>query len=353
MGSEMCIRDRNWKGFFVALATFVFILLLLAPGFVQTVLATPYADQYSAFKTLHGFTDNLEVFRRRGGWFFPGLGLLAAAILFKHVGHRRKIIFLLLQTALIFIHFTTVQDFWVHQYYLLLIAPLVLVSWLLKSVFENQEIPSSQKLMVLATIIFCCGIVDFTFFSQSQAAQHLQQTLAPWVGQDHMWPEVRKDMPEVARLVADLDGLRAETPGLKIYVLACDNDLNGSILPRLFLADHGVLPPAHTYLPTADIDRRDGFPRTLLDADLVIVGSPAIAPFGAQNQQVILIPREQLIQGTGIGRSFRALPMHYLLNDGAVYQIYRRLRPSSTEEITDLSDALRAKYPFDARIFTP
>ncbi len=161
LARELKKRTPNWKGFFFALATFVFILLLLAPGFVQTVLATPYADQYSAFKTLHGLNDNLEVFRRRGGWFFPGLGLLAAAILFKHVGHRRKIIFLLLQTALIFIHFTTVQDFWVHQYYLLLIAPLLLVSWLLKSVFENQEIPSSQKLMVLATIIFCCGIVDF------------------------------------------------------------------------------------------------------------------------------------------------------------------------------------------------
>ena len=83
----------------------------------------------------------------------------------------------------------------------------------------------------------------------------------------------------------------------------------------------------------------------------MVASDPPQIHLAAEDQQVILEPARQLAGGMGIGAAFERLEGDYALDGGAKAFLYRRNRPVTAEEITELSAALQRSYPDRPYIF--
>lgn len=99
------------------------------------------------------------------------------------------------------------------------------------------------------------------------------------------------------------------------------------------------------------IDKRDGFPRRLLDADIVVLGSP----LGGKGEfsQVLIEPARLIKDGVGLGRAFVELPHEFRLDNEVTANLFKKVRPFTTAEIQALSDHLRRLYPDHPRVYEP
>ena len=99
------------------------------------------------------------------------------------------------------------------------------------------------------------------------------------------------------------------------------------------------------------IDKRDGFPRRLLEADIVVLGSP----LGGKGDlsQVLLEPARLIRERVGLGRAFVELPYEFHLDNTVTARLFRKVRPFTTAEIQALSDHLRRLYPEYPHVFEP
>src|SRR5690606_14119001 len=101
------------------------------------------------------------------------------------------------------------------------------------------------------------------------------------------------------------------------------------------------------------IDRRDGFPRRLFDAEVVCTTDPTAVHLDADHQQIVLQPAISLLSGTDVGRAFERLPGVFRLDEGFDARIFRRLRDPTAEELEALSARLRSRYPDRPDIYDP
>ena len=75
------------------------------------------------------------------------------------------------------------------------------------------------------------------------------------------------------------------------------------------------------------------------------MGDPVQTHLGEENQQVFALFAHDVLEGTGPGSAYRALPETFELENGATVRIYERIRDLTTEEYHLISDRLTALYP--------
>jgi hypothetical protein len=167
------------------------------------------------------------------------------------------------------------------------------------------------------------------------------------------YPLVRNDVPELIRMFSVLDRYFEKSDG-RVYVLAAshtfsyDTLLNAAIsLPVPFNSTDRVI----THCP--HVDKRDGFPRELLNAQFVLVATPVQYHLRPADQQVIGVPVESFLNQTDIGRAFEKLPESFVLENGARVLLFRRARPIEPAEVAQLSERFRASYPDRPYIYRP
>lgn len=172
------------------------------------------------------------------------------------------------------------------------------------------------------------------------------KALVPIVPDNRRLPLVRNDIDEIAKVARYVDGLVATMPGeASIYVLASSTVFSSAQLRMLEVSTGHPFASAGGILVTSGIDKRDGFPRGLLNADLVLLTDPVQIHRRAEDQQVIEIPAEFMLSGTGIGAAFEKLQAAFELDEGVTVSVYRRTRENSQAEIEQLSERLRKLYP--------
>ena len=175
---------------------------------------------------------------------------------------------------------------------------------------------------------------------------------APWVSVRRVRPLVRTDLDEVARLLHQLDRLTDGRPGY-VYVLASSEVVSDQVLAfanRSLDADFSCV---DRILQSAHVDLRDGFPAMLLEAEWVVLARPVQTHLDPDRQQVVVIPAECFLDGRGIARAFERVPVTFELEAGVSVDIYRRTRPIAPEEVADLSNRLRARYPDRPEVYQP
>jgi len=155
-----------------------------------------------------------------------------------------------------------------------------------------------------------------------------------------------------------------------VYVLGSSTTFNSSALLSLnrSLNQNFTTPDFVDY--SAEIDKRDGFPAELLHARYVIVASPVQTAFNPAEQQIVVAPEREFLQGSGIAAAFEKLPYEFTFDAGVTYEldgdvkvdnlqntvkvfIYRKTRNITRQQVGQLSDALREMYPNRPYIFNP
>lgn len=221
--------------------------------------------------------------------------------------------------------------------------------------------------MCLITVGALTTILSFTTLSRT-----LPDTLKPLIGAVDGAPLTRDDLAEWRRLGKTMDGVLLSYGYGRVYVVGASTTINSSALLALnrSLGQNFRIPDYVDY--SREIDKRDGFPAEILRARYVIVASPMQiqSVFSAEEQQIVAVPEQEFLDGSGIAAAFEKLPYEFLLDGGFMYTndggvradksgtkvevfIFRKIRDITKEEVARLSAALRHAHPDRPYIYNP
>ena len=164
-------------------------------------------------------------------------------------------------------------------------------------------------------------------------------------------PPVRPDILELSRLAQWLTAnLRS---GQHYCVMASNLTLNATLVSNLWQLDRRLLlsPVTSSALWIGDVDTRDGPPDSrILDCSIMVVASPVQTHLAESNQQSVVIPARDLLDGTGIGRAYTRLNEEFDLENSVKVFVFRREREITADEFHDLRDRfLKTKGAESAR----
>ncbi len=222
-----------------------------------------------------------------------------------------------------------------HQYYLIVIQVMLLAiigyAYFDKIFFRHRRRTSAGVVIVFAVWNFSC--MFFPAF----------WTIPNWLfTTKHYEPKIRNDLAEIHNIVADIQNIVREDGGADFYTLSSSGILNYSVLASSeYPHDTNPLP---TMYSTHDVDLRDGFPASLLQAEYVLVGDPVQTHLPEGTQYVITEPAEQILNNTGMG-SYFSLLKEYHLDKGVKAKLYKKTKSLDREIYAELRDFYDALYP--------
>ncbi len=326
--------------------TAFFLFAVVAwPKIVRTV-TTDYADLYSAFQEDDSLLDALLRQVDAFGMGIFTLLILSFLYLVVKSATSRVAVLLGLQIACGFFLFTSTQTMGPHQYFILLPGLLILLALALASALASANKPTVVLGAGATALVLAFGIASGKAVFVPAAEVDGVPARHALLSQSYRPPLVSNDVQEFARLARHIDVVMQDAPAeLGIYVLSGSEILNANHLKTLTASTGAPFNSVDRVLPSAVVDKRDGFPREIFEAHIVISSDPVQLNRRPADHQVIRVPAAQLFDGTGIGAAFERLPDRFQLDGGVDAVLFRRTRPNTTREIALLSAALKAFYP--------
>jgi hypothetical protein len=321
-------------------------LLLAAPLLAQR-LTGGYTEEFVAY----GASSLMQ----RVGAVITEFGLttlafagIALGVLVKRPAYRRSAAVIGGHLVVVFLVMSSLQAHDPQHWYLYSAGLLLLVGTWSVAVLGSD---SRSRRRLAAALLLGVGLVTTVSVlvpTAGTAAGHL----GPLVPGLRVRPKVRTDLDQVRGLLGRLDAEVRRRPGY-IYVLGSSSVLSDQVLAfaNLSLGSEFLSPSA--VLSSAHVDRRDGFPRMLLEATYVVVAEPVQAHLGVDQQQVVVVPATSFLESRGIAAAFRRLPGEYHLDDDVTVSLFERVRPIRDDELAEMSDRLRASYPDRPDIYGP
>jgi len=332
--------EACWKTFrptiLVALS-FAVALICIAWPLVVHMIATPYRDIYSAYRGNTGLLESL----RDAGRFYLGTFICSAfaasvALLAASQSVRRLCVFLLAQLMLILVLFERIQGFaWQHCY--LLIPTIVIFLSLALVVIANISSWLAVPMYSLVSIMAFSPV----FSLHSGPLNHFGQEIAAAA---RCFPLIRYDLPEMRRLLGILEDYDSRTGGT-VYVLASSQIINSALLWEANLSLNTDYQVTGRILRTAEVDRRDGFPWQLLNAEYVLVAVPIQYHLRHEDQRMVELPAEALLMGRNIGDAFERLAESFVLDGDVKVYVFRKVRSITAKELSDLEGECKRVYP--------
>jgi hypothetical protein len=325
-------------------------LLIVAFPLVARTVTTSYGDIYSAYQkgadlgVIGRAVSDLVETIRENGLLATLVGLASLAWLCVCPDTRRIGLLLTAQTLLCYLQFRRVQAPGL-QHYLLWCTGLTTATGLCATAITYRLTPK-RKWILIASLL-AVGTLQMTA-AFVPAAKPIRFLMA---GNATQLPLVRGDIAELERMVNDIDKEIRDKGAQRIYCAASSPVLNFTTLVGYSPSLGKPFLSAGQLGHTADVDKRDGFPRDLLAADLVIATDPPQTHLDPADQQVVIVPVSQLREQRGIGKAFKLVAGEYQLDGGVKAFLYRRSRPLTIDDVLPLSDALRRCYPDRAYIY--
>jgi hypothetical protein len=156
-------------------------------------------------------------------------------------------------------------------------------------------------------------------------------------------PAQRHDLTEIEALMRFVGDKVVNPPGRPpvhdVYLLSSSQLLNSSLLDGASFQLNTPLPAQDYICSTHDVDRRDGFPDSLVTARLVLVADP-IQTHLQEEQKVLTVPARLFLQGQGFARAFTRDPRTFQFDQGVRVYVFERARPSTPEEIALLHEQI-------------
>jgi hypothetical protein len=133
--------------------------------------------------------------------------------------------------------------------------------------------------------------------------------------------------------------------GEGVYVLASSHVINSSLLREANESIGTNYEVTGKILRTMDVDKRDGFPLALLDAEYVLLAVPIQYHLRPEDQQMVGLPAEALLMRKNIGGAFDRLPESFVLGNNVKVYMFKKARPITTQELGELEEACERVYP--------
>ena len=348
---------------------FGILLLAVSPRFVQLLFTYNYADRYSVFNWSKSIGEYfLNTFSSPG---VVGILLFLGGVIygFFNPDLRELAVFQVVQLCGLVVHFGRTSDFDLHNVYLLLAIMLPLAT-----LFVAELVRRFRWIPIACLVPIGLLGTTLSFTSAMRASRHVlledgdirprpgdfgspmqraHQILRYLTGAVRGAPLRRGDIAEWRRLGTVMDEiLRSRGRGM-IYVLASSTTINSSAFLSLGRSLNEKLLTPNFVWYSNDADKRDGFPAKLLRAKYVIVAYPIQTEYDPAEQQVIVAPAHEFLEGSGIAAAFEKLPVQFILDGGVRVYIYERIREISSQEVGQLSDELRKAHPDRPYIYTP
>ena len=340
---------RHLRPSLVAGGSALAILGAVAGPFIVRAATTDYGDAYEAYRFHSSFVEGLWMSGRAVGGLWLLILALAALFLVRAPQSRRLALLLTGQIVIIVIMFLRTQSFGFQHYYLLQPGWLIMSSLFVIQLWERLA-DRRSKVAVIAGVAAVAVVTILATFSPAAAGLHAW--LQPLLTRDTYYPLVREDVAELNRLYARLDEvLDAAGPDAKFYVLSATYELNDTHFIWTSIAPPFQFASSSRLLRLQYVDKRDGFPERLLQADFVVLGAPLGG--NGDGSQSLLEPGRLLRDGIGLGRAFEAVSGVFHLDNGATAQIFKKVRPITQAEVQELSDYLRQRYPDRPYVFDP
>ena len=332
--------ETCWKIFrpaaFVVLV-FTISLTGIAWPLVIHMIRTPYRDIYSAYRGNLNIEGLLrDVARVYLGPFVCTMFVVSVIVLAARRQTRRICMFLFGQAALIFILFAQIQGFGWQHLFLLTPTIIILVSLALLEL-------ANMSSWIIVPVYSLVSIMAFVpvFWQYTGPLSRPGEYIAPL---GRCFPLIRHDLPEIRRLLSVLQDYNARTGGA-VYVLASSYVINSSQLREANQSMGTQYKVTAKILTSADVDKRDKFPLLLLNAEYVLVAVPIQYHLRPQDQRVVGLPAEALLMRKNIGNAFNRLPESFLLDDNVKVYIFRKVRPITKDEVSELEKECELIYP--------
>ena len=332
---------RNLIPVLGTLCSFAFTLLFFFQTLVSGKLLADYSSLYAAYN--QGLWKSFLLLFRYFGVLLLAAALLSAVLLLRKREKRSLGFFLLLQPVLCFLLFVQVQTH--GQQHLLLYAPAYLCLMLL--LFDAlAQVPWRRTAAGLTAV---CALVPALspFLPREQPASLSELTEVTVLPSFSWYPPQDENADTIVEIVRRLDEFGEE--GYTVGVLASSLVLNKDILTNAeaSLSLSRISDVDRSYLLNLPaVDTRDGWWDTIFSCDILVVADPIQTHLGEDNQQVVVLPAQALLSGTGFGAAYERLEDTWTLEDGSItVYVYQRTRDLTEEEKQDLRDQFYALYP--------
>jgi hypothetical protein len=340
---------------------FAALMFVVSPYFTRELVSYNFVDRYTAWQSSRTLWQFLT-----GNFSSPGivfillfLGGLSYGFSIPHL--HKLALFQVVQFVGCVAHFGHTQDLGSqHRYFLL----AMMLPWATLFVAVGLQKFGWRFAACLIPVGVLATTLSFTPLSRAVPAG-----LRPLLGVVNGVPLTRGDLAEWRRLGKTMDAVLLSQGYGPVYVLGSSATINSSAL-RAFnrsLNENSITIDYVDY--SSEIDKRDGFPGDLLQAKYVIVASPVQTELNPAEQQILVAPAREFLEGTGIAPAFEKLPYEFNLDAGVTYEfdggvkvnklgaatvyIYQKTRSITKEEVKQLSDTLREAYPDRPYIYTP
>ena len=333
---------RFWKllkkpvlGLFISGITIIGIMLIGFRDVFIRYLTENYTDLYSAYH-LGGFRDQIVLFVQNFGLIFiiPVI-IVSVVALKKYKGTPVSwvTIFILLQSIIVFLAFTRTQTFGIHHYYML--TPLFIWSFyiLCKIILDSYR---RTYWLGISLLIFTIGTLSFASFTgeRSNTKDSVGQTMFGLTRV--IAPIVRHDIAELHAMATFLKDTMK--PSDYVYVLASSHTFNDDIFRNINLPE----PIGLNVSGSAHVDKRDGFPNYIFDAQYLLVGDPPQTHLESGSQDVVEYPARLILEGKA---SNLKVLRRFTLDNNVTVTLYKKTEPYSQEFINTIQTHFRTKYP--------
>jgi hypothetical protein len=324
-------------------------LLALATPLVVHRLTPGYAQEFAAYARSTGAAGQITELIREFGLIPLGVIAAAAGSLAWDRSMRRTGTLVSLQMAMTYLLMVRLQGHGPHHWYLYLGGALFLVGLAVVRTLSSLDTVRARATAVIGLVGIGLIVTGSVY---AECLRPLADLMGPLVPRHRVRPLQRQDLAEVHRLLGFLDEQVARREGY-IYVLGSTGTLSDQSLAFANRSlGTGYRSPA-SILQSAHVDRRDGFPRMLLEATYVVVPDPPQNDMNPARQRVVMIPTRSFVEGRNIARAFRRLPVEFLLERDVRVWVFERERGITGDEVAELSALLRAAYPDRPNIWGP
>jgi len=294
---------------------------------VKRIFSTSYSNIYSAFQ--RDAVDQIQIYYDHFGFAIVTLtivGLSVAAF------QRRSQPWFFASVAI----FTGILFSRVHapdRHHILPVALFLFPAYFEGLSFIAKRLMAPPVGYAMMGVVACTNFVS-TFVPLGWGLAEPLRMAAPRV---NYAPLHLEHYDEYKRLAVDLKNLGPKT---KISVYAASFMLTYDMLGSIEPAVAQSIP----IFPTVDL--RDGFWWHTLANEYAVIGDPTpLADLRPGSQRVIEYPAQSIRSGTGIGAAFMDTGKVYQLDNGVKAYLYKRIRPVTAAEISDLANRFYKDYP--------
>lgn len=257
---------------------------------------------------------------------------------------------------------------WFNKYYFRIIVPLmvniVITTWLLWRVLQMNY--HQYYLIIIQVLVLACigilGITQLIHYKHIICVVSVFMVLFTMINMSSMFlvlkinlpfkylfttkyysPKVMNDINSINRLVDKLNQIGKMEPSSKFYTLASSTVLNQNIIASSKIPD--ILNAVPQMSQTSDVDLRDGFPTSFLDANFIIVGDPIQTHLPKGTQEVVTYLAHQVMDvDSYLGKNY-AFVEDYDLDDGVKAKLYKKIHSLDRTVYNNLQTYFDSLYP--------